>query len=59
MVITFGMSDGTDAAHPEQQRRQLAAPAMDAARASNLNQSTLYSETYAFNTGIQFAPARN
>jgi hypothetical protein len=58
-VITFGMSDGTDVAHPEQERRQLAAPATDAARASSLDKLTLYSETYAFNTGIQFAPARN
>jgi hypothetical protein len=58
-VITFSMHDGTDVAHPEQERQQLTAPATGAARAPNLNKLTLYSETYAFNTGIQFAPARN
>jgi hypothetical protein len=48
-VITFGMFDGIDAA----------APATDAARAPSFKKLTLNSETYAFNTGIQFAPARN
>jgi hypothetical protein len=53
------MFDGTDVARPGQERQRLTAPATDAARAPSLNQLTLYSETYAFNTGIRFAPARN
>ncbi|WP_157201689.1 hypothetical protein [Massilia sp. Root335] len=40
LVITF-MSDGTDVAHPEQERRRLTAPAADAARAPSVNELTL------------------
>jgi hypothetical protein len=53
------MHDGTDVAHPEEERQQLTGPATGAARASNINKLTLYSKTYAFNPGIQFAPVHN